>query len=288
MRTLPSWVMSGALGVALVGIAAPAANAAPGLTVTGWDMSTCASEGAASPQISFESDSDAPMSIVHAYGIDDQDGYASVRVGPGPGTVTSTWAPVRAGDHVVYEQNRDPQGPRGTEYAITAPECPAGSPEPTAAVWPKVTDEEPAADLSASWGDPSCESAIGATPPVLPFEWANAGEGEGTMSIAVDDQPLGESAISPQSSGTHEVSMSEGEHTYTLLDGDVVLDETTQTAPDCSTDEPGTDEPGTDDPGTDDPGADDPGTGTDEPGDDTGTPVVTAPTPEIPKVVQTG
>lgn len=69
--------------------------------------------------------------------------------------------------------------------------------------------------------------------------------------------------------------MDEGEHTYSLYGakGDL-LDSVTVTAPDCSDD-------GTVDPGTDEPG-------TDEPGDDAGTPVVTAPTPEIPKVVQTG
>lgn len=96
------------------------------------------------------------------------------------------------------------------------------------------------------------------------------------MLVVVDGQPLGESIISPGSAGTDEVSMSEGEHAYTLLDQDVVVDGTTQTAPDCSTHDPGTAEPG---------GYAD---GTGEPGDDTGTPVTSAPTPEIPRVVHTG
>ena len=86
--------------------------------------------------------------------------------------------------------------------------------------------------------------------------------------------------------------MEEGEYTYSLYGAKgELLDSVTVTAPDCSDDgtvDPGTDEPGTDEPGTDEPGTGDPGTGTDEPGDDAGTPVVTAPTPEIPKVVQTG
>lgn len=288
MRKLPSFVMSGAMGMAIIGVWAPAAHAEGPLEVTRWDTSTCETEGAASPVITYTSDSTLPMSVVHAFGIDDQDGYASVRVGPGPDTVTETWAPVREGEHVVYEHNRDAGGPRGLELAITAPPCPAGSPSPSAGVWPKIVVEEPPSDISATWGDPSCVSAVGATPPVLPFTWDNDG-GTGELGVELDGVVLGKTNISPDSSGSHDIGMTEGEHTYVLVDeDDNALDTTTVIAPDCaddpSTDEPGTDEPTTDGPTTDEPGTDEPGT--DEPATDA--PTTGAPTPEIPKVVHTG
>lgn len=293
MRALPRLVMSGAMGVAVMGMWAPAAHAEGPLEVNRWDTSTCETEGAASPVITYTSGESLPMSVVHAFGIGDQDGYASVRVGPGAGAVTETWAPVREGEHVVYEQNREPGGPRGLELTITAPACAAGSPSPSETVWPKIAVEEPPSDISATWGEPSCGSAVGATPPVLPFTWENEG-GAGTLGIERDGVLLGRTNISPDSSGSHDIGMTEGEHTYVLVDeDDDALDTTTVIAPGC-TDEPGTDEPTTgaptpdqpttDQPTTDQPTAGQPGAddaGSDDAGADTGT------TPVIPAVVQT-
>lgn len=196
----------------------------------------------------------------------------------------------------------------------TAPACPAGSPGPTDAVFPRPAPG--AGDVSGSFDEAECrvDEDSGESEPVLPFTYANEGEGEGQMWVEVDGRTTIGTTLSPGSEGTQRIDMDEGEHTYEILGRDHVeepgegtgrvLDSVTTTAPDC-TEDPGTDEPGTDEPGTDEPGpvnsgSDEPGadetagddSGTDETadtdetaGDDSGT---SAPTPEIPRVVHTG
>lgn len=301
MRTLPSWVMSGALGVALVGIAAPAATSAPvggSFQVVEWEtQASCRNHGAPSPVVTYT----VPTAVTSwrniLFAVDDQSGYSRTALQEGQTTVTETLAPIASGEHRLREVAGGEQ-----ELTVTAPECPEGSPDPTSDVFPN--DRVAAAVVDGAFTEPTCTNPTEQSlePPVLPFDYDNTGTDNGFIAYAVDGLVQLGTFVSPGGSRTQAIAMEEGEHTYSLYGAKgELLDSVTVTAPDCSddgtvdpgTDEPGSDEPGTDDPGTDEPGTDepgtgDPGTGTAEPGDDAGTPVVTAPTPEIPKVVQTG
>lgn len=204
MRAVWTVIASGSLGVALVGATASTAQAESPLEVIRWDTSTCATEGAASPVVMYSGHNPGPYSIVRALGIDDQD-YSTVRVGPGADSVTETLPPVRAGDHTLYELSRD-GSTRSGQIQITAPACPDGSPEPSDRVHPRPSAAP--ADLRASWQDPTCGGGEHAADvAVLPFDWANDGEGAGTMQVLVDGQVLGESEISPGAAGTQYVDM---------------------------------------------------------------------------------
>ncbi|WP_434966350.1 hypothetical protein [Janibacter indicus] len=303
MRRLSGIVMSGALGVALVGIAAPAGHAASvegSFEVVDWEtQASCRNHGAPSPVVTYTVPSAVTSWRNILFAVDDQSGYARTALQEGQTTVTETLGPIASGEHVLREVAGGAQ-----ELTVTAPQCPEGSPDPTSAVFPN--DRVAAAVVDGAFTEPTCTNQS-LEPPVLPFDYDNTGTDNGFIAYAVDGLVRLGTFVSPGGTRTQTIAMDEGEHTYSLYGAKgELLDVVTVTAPDCTDDgsgDPGTDDPGTDDPGTDDPGTDDPGEGagsgdgTDDgdgagsgDGEDTGTdtPRSNAPTPEIPKVVHTG
>lgn len=280
-------VATGALALATIGFGAQAAHAAPVLTLERWDTSTCATRGAASPVVSMEWTNPGPYAWLRSFGIDDQDGYATLSLMPQTTFGEATLAPVRAGEHTVYEMNRTPGWPPVGEAAITAPACPAGSPEPDADVWPQVEPAGPV--LTATLGDPTCEAAGWEGTPVIPFDYGNSGDEDGLVLVDIEqDGSLWGSGyeIAAGDTASGHVELQPGEQTVTVTGTghEVLVPARTVKAPDCSEgSEPG-EETGTDEPGGD----------TNAPGGDTGAPAgegqgsAAAPTPEIPSVVQTG
>lgn len=107
MRRPSAIVMSGALGVALVGIAAPAAHAAPvegSFEVVEWETQvSCRNHGAPSPVVTYT----VPGSVTSwrniLFAVDDQSGYARTALQEGQTTVTETLAPIASGEHVLRE-----------------------------------------------------------------------------------------------------------------------------------------------------------------------------------------
>ena len=80
MRRASAIVMSGALGVALVGIAAPAAHAAPvegSFEVVEWEtQASCRNHGAPSPVVTYTVPSAVTSWRNILFAVDDQSGYA--------------------------------------------------------------------------------------------------------------------------------------------------------------------------------------------------------------------
>lgn len=107
----------GGVATGLLLLAGPSADAAGSgpLTLEGWDLSTCETDGAARPMLHYALSNPGPYSIVAAFGIDDGDFYDTTRIGPGDTGSRFTGRPISAGEHVIYELNRDPAGPRGSE-----------------------------------------------------------------------------------------------------------------------------------------------------------------------------
>ena len=309
MRRVMTGVAAGALGIGLVGLWAPAAHADGPFDVVEWDMATCATEGAASPVVSLP----GPNGLYNQFyrfdvvGDGGEGSYGTAHIQRYLGGGSTTLKPLHAGDQTItVRQGSDETTPVGWTIETTAPTCPAGSPSPSDAVFPRPAPA--AGDVSASFGEAECrtDDDTGGMEPLLPFAYANEWEGEGQMWVEVDGRTTIGTTLSPGSEGTQQIGLSEGEHTYEILGRDHVeepgegtgrvLDSVTATAPDCSdesgSDEPGGDEPGNDEPGSDEPGADDPGAGddtsSDDAGDDSSDAGTDGSTPEIPSVVHTG
>ena len=231
----------GAATIGLTAAGASAAHAAPGITITGWDTSTCASEGAPSPQIRWElaeaqDPSEQPTTVKYQLGIDDQADYEPwIDFGFGETVVTFTGEPVRPGEHVLTQGVAGQAPPLAEALTFTAPACPDGSPAPAATAWSQQA--EGAGELTATFGEPTCSSPVVPGRSALPFDYTVSDSGDAQIVVLVDGEETIGTTLTAGSEDTYAVAMPEGEHEYVLQDGaGNELDTATATAISCSSD----------------------------------------------------
>ena len=231
----------GAATIGLTAAGASAAHAAPGITITGWDTSTCASVGAPSPQIRWElaeaqDPAEQPSTVKYQLGIDDQADYEPwIDFGFGETVVTFTGEPVRPGEHVLTQGVAGQAPPLAEALTFTAPACPDGSPAPAATTWPQQA--ESAGELTATFGEPTCSSPVVPGRSALPFDYTVSDSGDAQIVVLVDGEETIGTTLTAGSEDTYAVEMPEGEHEYVLQDGaGNELDTATATAISCTSD----------------------------------------------------
>lgn len=278
-RLLARLVALPAVLVALLLSTAGSASAASS-DILRWDMSTCATDGAASPVIVFENPGDRGFGMQYWL---DGEVYTSV-LAPPMSANEYTLPPVITGDYLLQLTRGETPTAEHPGTIISAPSCPDGSPEPSSNAFPKQPSTGSPA-LWAAFGDPTCGEGDLADMAILPFTFGNDGDADGEQVGYIDDEEAARSEILAGSSGDAFANMLEGTHTYEIRTADgEVLASTTAEAPTCpaAVVDPTDDGEPTDDPSTPADG-DDSGSGSPEDSGSDGT----GPTPVIPAVVQT-
>lgn len=194
----------------LIAWASPAAAA--DFAVERWDLTTCATEGAPSPVVHYANN--GPMGYSIGFLIDGQE-YTSVRLLPGQNS-DFTLPPIVSGSHVI--QMGSPPTPQSPQLSVVAPQCPDGSPPPSANTFPKPPPSGQA-HLWADFGVGVCAlEGPAAGTAIMPFTFGNTGDADGEQFGFIDGTQVVQTMITAGSSGSSWFPLHPGEHTYEIRD----------------------------------------------------------------------